>query len=459
MLKRIFCVVLAILIPIALFPMSAFAVDPVVFSEAETLGAVIVDLYGAYNNTSLAYQNFSDGSALTEIITLYNNYSQSASDPVTLAAIGAAAVAAGAIAVIYDAITGKGYIQLYQEQYVSSLDGFWDYTLNDLGFLRSDDGHYYWLEGQPEVAVVSVSEFPLLPVTEANYNSTSSSGLFLCNNSYNWSIYVGSSSSDVFCFLYLDSNSSYNICFVSPSSSSSGHLAISPISSFTNIQFSVNLYGSYSGAYGAFSSVSNVTSGVPIFNSLSDGLSAFDDRVNRALKIVAEPSVYIGDPLMNPEFIEYPDPSSPDYAPRPATIQTNVEWDPEWGPDPVSNPTPGVPYPITDASTLNNLVPDLWSQIVSNSVSVEAPQPDVSPDDPGLSPSEVFIPFLPVTLPSFNFSLSGIWHYVVTWVQSLGSWFSTMFTVWAALPYAMTVPVYATAVVVIVLGVYKRFFM
>lgn len=261
MLKRIFCLVLAILIPIALFPVSAFAVDPVSFTEAETLGAVIVDLYGAYNNTSLAYQNFSDGSALTEIVTLYNEYAQSASDPYTLAAIGAAAVAAGAVAVIYDAITGKGYIQLYQEEYVSSLDGFWDYTLNDLGFLRADDGHYYWLEGQPEVTVVSVSEFPLLPITEANYNSTFSSGLFLCKNSYNWSIYCGSSSSDVFCFLYLDANSSYNICFVSPSSSSSsGHLAISPISSFSNIQLSINPYGSYSGAYGAFPSVSNVTS-------------------------------------------------------------------------------------------------------------------------------------------------------------------------------------------------------
>lgn len=163
--------------------------------------------------------------------------------------------------------------------------------------------------------------------------------------------------------------------------------------------------------------------------------------------------------MQNPEVIEYPNPASPDYVPRPVTIQTDVEWDPDWGPDPVSNPTPGVPYPITDASTLNNLVPDLWSQIVSDSVSVESPQPDPAPDDPGVSPSEVFIPLLPVTLPDFHFSLSGIWHYVVTWVRSLGAWFTTMFTVWNSLPYAMVVPVYATAVIVIVLGVYKRFFM
>lgn len=73
--------------------------------------------------------------------------------------------------------------------------------------------------------------------------------------------------------------------------------------------------------------------------------------------------------------------------------------------------------------------------------------------------NEVFTPLLPIQLPSFNFSFSGIWHYVREWVGSISSWLSVMFTVWSHLPYAITVPVYATAVIVIVLGVYKRFFM
>lgn len=66
---------------------------------------------------------------------------------------------------------------------------------------------------------------------------------------------------------------------------------------------------------------------------------------------------------------------------------------------------------------------------------------------------------LGINLPSFSFSLSGIWHYVRTWVSSLGSFMTSLFTVWNGLPYAMVVPVYATAVITIVVGLYRRFFM
>ena len=107
LLKRsliIVCCVVLLSVPVAV---NCFAVDPVVFTEAETLGATIVDLYGVYNNTSLAYESIAPSGALTEIVTLYQDYSSSASDPYTLAAIGAAAAAAGAIAVIYDAVTGQ----------------------------------------------------------------------------------------------------------------------------------------------------------------------------------------------------------------------------------------------------------------------------------------------------------------------------------------------------------------
>lgn len=66
--------------------------------------------------------------------------------------------------------------------------------------------------------------------------------------------------------------------------------------------------------------------------------------------------------------------------------------------------------------------------------------------------------FFSFDLPDFDFDFIGIWHYVVDWVASLGSWLSMMFTVWSCLPSAMVIPVYASAVVVIVLGMYKRFF-
>lgn len=79
------------------------------------------------------------------------------------------------------------------------------------------------------------------------------------------------------------------------------------------------------------------------------------------------------------------------------------------------------------------------------------------------APDPVSIPFLPPgglnELPSFDFSLSGIWHYVVSWIGSIRSGAALIASVWSSLPYAMLVPIWASAVIVIVLGMYKRFFM
>lgn len=58
-----------------------------------------------------------------------------------------------------------------------------------------------------------------------------------------------------------------------------------------------------------------------------------------------------------------------------------------------------------------------------------------------------------------GFGFPSIWHYVVSWVGSLAPWLATMFTIWNGLPASMVIPVYATAVIVIVIGMYRRFFM
>lgn len=58
-----------------------------------------------------------------------------------------------------------------------------------------------------------------------------------------------------------------------------------------------------------------------------------------------------------------------------------------------------------------------------------------------------------------GFGFVNIWHYVVSWVGSIGAFLGMLFTVWSGLPYAMVVPIYATAVIVIVIGMYRRFFM
>lgn len=480
MLKRIIkavtvAVTIACLV-VCMLPTFAFA-DVVEFTEAAKLGATIVDLYGAANNTSLAYEAVSDGSAFTVIETLYQNYSSSANDPYTLAAIGAAAAVAGTIAVVYDAITGKGYVQLYQTQYVESLDGFWDYTLSDLGLLRNNDGFFEWsLDANDNVSPLPLYE-PYAPLPKLATGLTNQQYYEGSVPAYNVSsgndrryyrvCANGVNAPDIYCVL-VQSGSQTSQIFISRISVSSGgrfsYLNQSGKYSSTAVNVSMS-HNNYRYGYGNQDGWPSSNVKLPSYSSLNDVFADFDVFfVNGFPAVVCEPEFYIGDPLTAQPTITVPDPASPDYIPSPVRINTGIEWLPQWGnPVPSGEPVPGVPYHVSDPAILNDAVPDIWSSVVTGtSVEVDPdpePDPDPDPDPDNPSPGEVFNPLLPVTLPSFNFSFSGIWHYVREWVSSLGSWFTTLFLIWSKLPYAMVVPVYATAVVVIVLGVYKRFFM
>ena len=466
LLKRSFIVVVCLLILIVPVSVNAFAVDPVAFTEAETLGATIIDLYGAVNNTSLAYESIVPSGALTEIVTLYQNYSTSASDPYTLAAIGAAAAAAGAVAVIYDAVTGQGYVQLYQEQYISSLDGYWDYQLADLGFVRdSVTGLFSWTENNGVVSPIVLLSSPAV-------------------NGYNLGVMP---------FQYVDGSDSYTYSLVSGEvyyyfASNNGGTSYQYVligdgtynylwKEGNRVQMNFNQNMTNGTAYGdvkykQITTLSSTLAGEPKY-IVSNNDSNFwtpsnlfgapeTNAISSIDNLSITPSVYIGDPLQNPLEISVPDVSDPNYAPQPRTITTTIPWNDGWGnplPDGVSTPEYGVPYPVTDPEILNVVVPAIWDAIVTDGVEIQ-PDPEPEPDpDPNSVPHPNYNPILPVTLPSFNFSFSGIWHYVRDWVNSLGAWFTLVFTLWASLPYAIIVPVYATAVIVVVLGVYKRFFM
>lgn len=461
----IIAVVCIIMANVAL-PASA---DVVEFNEAAKLGASIIDLYGMANNTNLAYEVASDQSALTVIENLYTEYSNSASDPYTLAAIGAAAAAAGAVAVIYDAITGQGYIQLYQEQYISSLDGYWDYQLLDAGFVRDQITDLFsWTLNQSDgvdpisiyvetnykygqVTLHNLGDAPLYYIQGTDFrgfgktplvhycvvtNGTETGNPNQYGTAYYSKIYLMSLDPFTVPVLYSpDHGLNYNVI---------DHVS----GTFYNDQYYYSLLVSIRGYQyydGTFPDLTYDT----IFGQNPSYQVTTDD-------ISIEP--YWGDPLERPVEITIADPANPDYQEMPVRITTTMPI-PDGVeiplPEGVSTPEYGVPYPITDASTLNQIVPDLWENLVANEVGIqEAPEP-VTPS----VPSEVYIPFLPVALPNFNFSLSGIWHYVREWIASLGAWFTMVLTVWNNLPYAMVVPVYATMVVLIVLGVYKRFFM
>ena len=103
-LKRLLCIIMVGIFIGCMIPSAAFAVDPEVIEVGEQAGALIFDIYGAANNTSLAYDTIQPGPALTEIITLYQEaQAEVGGDPVSLTAIGTALLAAGAVAVVYDA--------------------------------------------------------------------------------------------------------------------------------------------------------------------------------------------------------------------------------------------------------------------------------------------------------------------------------------------------------------------
>lgn len=155
---------------------------------------------------------------------------------------------------------------------------------------------------------------------------------------------------------------------------------------------------------------------------------------------------YIGN--ATPQNVYIPDNTDVNYNPTDVAIPLDIPWD-----NTLFGDGNGV---LTDAQS--EAAAAAADDAITDSLEKTLTIADTdNPDIP--APGEVYVPFLPVTLPNFNFNLSGIWHYVREWITSLGAWFSTVLTVWAYLPYAMVVPVYAALVIVIVLGVYKRFFM
>lgn len=76
-----------------------------------------------------------------------------------------------------------------------------------------------------------------------------------------------------------------------------------------------------------------------------------------------------------------------------------------------------------------------------------------------LSESAVnFLGDIPLYISALGDAVEDIWSYVLAWVYSLGEWLSALLTIWGFLPSEMVIPVYATLVIVIVVGLWKRWF-
>lgn len=317
-------------------------------------------------------------------------------------------------------------------------DNFANWLLGVKMGVPSDSGHYHTsgsfannnissINGEPEAGTMLLMpqcDGTASGVVTNGYPLTSASG-----GSYYWATNVP----DVFAFYYRPAGGYGDIVLVSKNSSMLGYRVWyngNGLNTFSNIQsYRNDYYYIDTQFYTTYQWLSN-NSGLPSFENLNSGLEYFVgnyEASSGSSAIALAPKQKVRD---NNGDIYIPQPSDINYVPEGINVPTNIEYSP-------SN------------SSTDNLT-DILDKIIEQT----------SPWDlaDSITPSPVTSPFIPFNLPSFNFNFSGIWHYVVSWIGSLRSGFAFISSCWSALPYQMIIPIYASAVVVIVIGTYKRFF-
>lgn len=429
--------------------MSAFAVDPVSAATMANAFAQAITSYGATHGVSLTFDVASADGIGVAMHDLWENAKadlDSAAGSTVIPYYNDISVALWNT--IYKRIGSKIGISL-SDTVVGYLDAFYNWLLSGPAEMVKVDNHYYeWVLNQSgsvdPVTVISSFSFPAAPVTGTTYQSIRAGGFWPYINSSGNTVFYGSNSPDAyFAFVHVDGGPYYGY-FLTKSSGVSVYRNIPPNASVLSYQVSGTDPSAPSVYYYGLGSLSSISPNpqMPEFPSFVLMMQSFESASSSSIAV----QPYVGDAV--PQDVYIPDNNDVNYAPAPYEQALDYNWDSTAYGDGTGAMTDAQSQAVTD--TIDSAITQSESKTITKYVSTPAPAPN---------PSEVVIPFLPIELPSFNFSLSGIWYYVVAWVQSLGSWLSMMFTVWGSLPYALVVPVYASAVIVIVLGVYKRFFM
>ena len=124
--------------------------------------------------------------------------------------------------------------------------------------------------------------------------------------------------------------------------------------------------------------------------------------------------------------------------------------------DTITNIGTGIKDTVTEAINAiegvgQNIVDGIQEIIenISGSFSGETPE--------GIEPVFTIIDNLKETLENAKSNFLGIWHYVVDWMNSIAAGTAAIKSIFSILPYAMVVPIYATLVIVIVLGLLSKF--
>lgn len=321
----------------------------------------------------------------------------------------------------------------------NELNDFYNWFLNKLGLTYSyTSGGFAGQGGSFESPVYfagSVNHFSVPVVSDYSLSTLKSSGRIVAWNgsaSDQWAVFVGSVYSDVYVF-----GVGKYVYFASPSQGTSGvcnydgqvNTTLS-LSTF-NRPYSL-FYASVHVQLGFFNQPYNLN----VYSSLDEGLAAVSSEIaSPSLSSSAFIDPYL--PTLVNDVISIPDVTSQDYVAEPVETVIGIPWDDLYA----------------DQDAIELVAPLVAEQAVGGTL--ELVEEMTAP----IPPTDVQIPFLPVNLPSFALGLSGIWHYVREWVGSLRSFMGVLFGIWNGLPYAMIVPVWASAVIVIVLGIYKRFFM
>ena len=458
--KRIGILVFVLILLLSLtMPLSAFA-DPVSATIMANAFAQAIASYGAANGVGMAFDVASTdgiGQTVHDLWTRFRNDQQTADDYATLAAAifpdlyYKTAVAIGAAS---DAVAVGVHIS---DTYAETFDDFYNWLLSGPAqMVQVDNSYYEWASSQigssaVPIQVVSVTSGPFAGqplVFNANASSmtipqryAAGTQIYYSNNSYTTAI---STSSDVFCFYYTYGSYTTDLCFASKSSGAIVYVC--PNSSVSNQK----VLSSYDNVSGFYYANARLTGGIPFnashFDNTTLGLAALNDYLDNPSNYSDTLGVQgYGDATA----ASFPDTGDPNYDAlnRAKDIPLNIPWD-----DTLFGDGTDV---LTDAQS-QAIAGELTNALARDRM-VELTRDTTAPITPDYS--DVLLPLIPINVPSFNFSLSGIWHYVREWVTSLGAWLSYLFSIWAILPYAIVVPVYACLVIVIVLGVYKRFFM
>ena len=458
--KRYSLIFFAVLLLFAFFPVQALAVDPMSSAMMANAFAQAIAAYGSSQGVAMTFDVASTDGIGEGVHELWKDFRASTNESDDFDSVASVYQASNPYSPQDVNIFGQSMkvvgISL-NEDVKPLVDDFWNWLLTGPAEMVKVDNEYYQFSAAQiganavPISVITVSSFFGQPLPVYDSSSWPSSAFQYTTFDYYGTPYtciIVSRYSNNPVYIFAVDQSSYYEFFAACASSGQFIYETSsttPPGSWSGVSRAIQSPALYTTSVRTVQKSYSPVLNVPVYSSTQAGYDAIADEL-----VGNAPADTIGVRAYDDDGIAViPDTNAFDYVDTAPPIPLNIPWD-----DTLYGDGTGT---LTDAQK-EAIAGDL-SDALADTGTVDLAETDNPSPNPGPDIGEVMFPLIPISLPSFNFSLSGIWHYVREWVSSLGAWLSMMFTIWAALPYAMVVPVYACIVIVIVLGIYRRFFM